>query len=634
MADLDSGLTDSELVNSVQRKAVADRVALKAYEGVFEGQRVVQSDIDLGYVWDSIAGVDNGGTIINVAGGSWRAEIYSPVFHLDWFDVKYSTSIVFTDETVKVQSCIDAAKDWSSETLGGHGSVDIFVAGWVRISATLVSCNNVLFIGASSTQSKIIWIGGNTTNHDIATSSDAVMIDFGHSPWGGFRGIKIQGFDQFQGEVPSDGIDHLTYYTFIDFMHAYENTFLACGVLSGMKMYETDGEEHFTNFNAMNIFANLPSSGYLFDFEIPSFGANRVFNLDGLTLTNDPEGNSLGVIRAPGSIDFILNGGRIESNHQSNHDDLAIVTYTSTVGNVASVVTLSGITGYDTGSGSFTVVKAPSFGEVAVTMTGCGLRGAALLKTDDTPSKNVLNTGDTTSSLLAGVKISSLALGAANIHSYNSTDTTVDNLLMVKKGDIALTNDGDGHLLHYLIDDDLIYAAGLTGYHQVAYLSGIVGQTTIDFDKAAGFKVLVNMRIRITGGGVAGDLDTTVTALDFLAGTITIADALGADITRANTYLIGSVTGKTWLYPVATLPVASPAANDEGASVYVKDLGAVAYWSSDKWMYGMNFADTTANRPLYSSNVRYTGCQMFDITLGIPIWWNGTVWVDATGTTV
>lgn len=42
-------------------------------------------------------------------------------------------------------------------------------------------------------------------------------------------------------------------------------------------------------------------------------------------------------------------------------------------------------------------------------------------------------------------------------------------------------------------------------------------------------------------------------------------------------------------------------------------------------------AGTTAERPATDLQI---GQQYFDTTLGIPIWWDGTNWVDATGTTV
>jgi hypothetical protein len=40
---------------------------------------------------------------------------------------------------------------------------------------------------------------------------------------------------------------------------------------------------------------------------------------------------------------------------------------------------------------------------------------------------------------------------------------------------------------------------------------------------------------------------------------------------------------------------------------------------------------TTTQRP---SQRVFVGQQFFDTTLGIPIWWNGTVWKNASGTVV
>jgi hypothetical protein len=42
-------------------------------------------------------------------------------------------------------------------------------------------------------------------------------------------------------------------------------------------------------------------------------------------------------------------------------------------------------------------------------------------------------------------------------------------------------------------------------------------------------------------------------------------------------------------------------------------------------------AGTTALRP---TDYLEVGQYYFDTTLGIPIWWNGTVWKNASGTTV
>ena len=44
---------------------------------------------------------------------------------------------------------------------------------------------------------------------------------------------------------------------------------------------------------------------------------------------------------------------------------------------------------------------------------------------------------------------------------------------------------------------------------------------------------------------------------------------------------------------------------------------------------------TTTQRPVQNVQVPlFVGQQFFDTTLGIPIWWNGTVWKNASGTTV
>ena len=44
---------------------------------------------------------------------------------------------------------------------------------------------------------------------------------------------------------------------------------------------------------------------------------------------------------------------------------------------------------------------------------------------------------------------------------------------------------------------------------------------------------------------------------------------------------------------------------------------------------GQTISGTAAQRPAVNL---YIGQMYFDTTVGIPIWWNGTDWVDATGT--
>jgi hypothetical protein len=53
----------------------------------------------------------------------------------------------------------------------------------------------------------------------------------------------------------------------------------------------------------------------------------------------------------------------------------------------------------------------------------------------------------------------------------------------------------------------------------------------------------------------------------------------------------------------------------------------------DNFAQGINVpsSGTTANRP---ATFLVVGQQYFDTTLGYPIWYDGTDWVDATGTVV
>lgn len=49
-----------------------------------------------------------------------------------------------------------------------------------------------------------------------------------------------------------------------------------------------------------------------------------------------------------------------------------------------------------------------------------------------------------------------------------------------------------------------------------------------------------------------------------------------------------------------------------------------------------NASGTSTNRPTsrLTNDFQTIGFQYFDTTLNKPIWWNGTAWVDATGTNV
>lgn len=64
-----------------------------------------------------------------------------------------------------------------------------------------------------------------------------------------------------------------------------------------------------------------------------------------------------------------------------------------------------------------------------------------------------------------------------------------------------------------------------------------------------------------------------------------------------------------------------------GAQFWVQEATGFAGW----YPVMVRRFGTTANRPTIFSG--YVGVEYFDTTLGLPVWWKGAVWVDATGAT-
>lgn len=76
------------------------------------------------------------------------------------------------------------------------------------------------------------------------------------------------------------------------------------------------------------------------------------------------------------------------------------------------------------------------------------------------------------------------------------------------------------------------------------------------------------------------------------------------------------------------IPDNAPITDDNGKAT----VPYLSWWSrTHNLVIALSASGTTINRPV--SNL-WTGRPFFDTTLGIPIWYNGTIWVDATGAAV
>lgn len=51
-------------------------------------------------------------------------------------------------------------------------------------------------------------------------------------------------------------------------------------------------------------------------------------------------------------------------------------------------------------------------------------------------------------------------------------------------------------------------------------------------------------------------------------------------------------------------------------------------------LFGLTQSGETVKRPTSPASLMWVGRTYFDTDLGLPIWWNGSDWIDAQGTVV
>ena len=93
-----------------------------------------------------------------------------------------------------------------------------------------------------------------------------------------------------------------------------------------------------------------------------------------------------------------------------------------------------------------------------------------------------------------------------------------------------------------------------------------------------------------------------------------------------------AILGKPITTKAPNLPVA-PTAYDQKYQDQLNNILRLYFNQIDNFIFILSApaSGTTAERPTFKL---YVGQMYFDTTLGIPIWWNGTVWKNASGITV
>jgi len=536
-------------------------------------------------------------------------------------------------ETAQLQASVDVGIAIKNTYADTDSSWQVEINGYIRIDSTIVNAERTTFKGISAVRSRIIWSGGLTVGH---------MIDFGASSWGGLKNIRMVGFDSAAGQTAlGDGIEHLLRYTFIDFFHTMNDVHFFTGYSDAIILEVGAGENAITNFNLTNIFFSNFGSGYLIKV-LASLGGKRVINIVGLTAGNT-ESNAGGLIdtsSVTGGFAINVLGARIEYQTEIDTSDFALfnIGSTSTAASGRTTINLNNFTGFLTGAqGKFPIVRAVAENTVIISESACNFSSCHLLQYDDGTIPCPTD-ADRANSVI-GSKVSQNVIGRTSIIAGNFADRLSDQpKALVKRGDFVLCNDG---VCDYIVPDitdtdDHFYSYVSTGFSNAGKIASISsGSAVAALDSGAVEILRPGLAVQIAGAGVAaGNLDTFVLDIDITAFTVTFEDTASTTVSVSTSIIIrdaGWIQG--FLKSRATTP-ADLSANSEGQSVYLEDLDVLQTWSGDRWMFDSNHHITTANRPVYSINSKYIGRSVYDTSLQKPVWWNGTVWKDAAGTTV
>jgi len=192
---------------------------------------------------------------------------------------------------------------------------------------------------------------------------------------------------------------------------------------------------------------------------------------------------------------------------------------------------------------------------------------------------------------------------------------------------VGVSTGSTGHVFWDPSTNILEAEVSATGGLSVGYEQWMTGRNT------TGSTILDGTPVRITGG----QGDNTLVAKD---------RGLGEIVGVATEDIANNTNGRVTVFGV--LHDLNTAAFSDGAALYSSSTGTlttavtssfVGYVLNSNANVGTLLAlpsskdqldGTTANRP----TVVGLGTMYFDTTLNKPIWWNGTVWIDATGATV
>jgi len=539
-------------------------------------------------------------------------------------------------ETERLQAAIDVGRAIQNAQADPDSGIEIQINGWIRIDDTLERIGRTRFYGISQARSRIIWNGGSSTKE---------MFQWGSATWGGFSRIRVQAFDQNDGQTVADACSHICTYTFIDFQHTHDDFHLIGSADEMIILTTGSGENALTNFMMSNArFDPRSTNGSAIIRLTQGIGGNRPINIVGCTV--DAQGDPGPIVDCStltSGICVNMMGARLEYNSRSTDAEWAFFKMGGQATNESAVstVTLNGVSGY-------TVNAQNTHAIVRQTTSGCCSlskdSGSNLLLPpvyDAQAGKQIIAqyTNGYAVTLGGGSGLRSTStkvIGESAFISANFQDRQNPNAQRITRADKVYTNDGVCDYIRTVEEDELIYSYASTGFSNAGQIAALSAGSAVATLPAAdyGSRMIVNLKVRITGAGPGGtNLDTHIVSVDPVAQTVTFNDAASTTVGTTTVLQIGAQPFWGFDKPRQSLP-ANPPTNSRGTTVFVKDLGCYATWEGARWVYGSGFSCSTANRPSYGGSVYNVGRMIFDTTLNQPLWWSGSNWRDATGTIV
>ena len=180
-----------------------------------------------------------------------------------------------TIETDQLQASVDFVNEVRLASSNPEAGGLVKVNGHIKVDDTITRpTGRITFQGINAIASRVSWAGGSSTKS---------LFNLGSSSWGGFRDIRLNGYDALAGATTADGCAHLVTFTFTDLLLEFKGCQLMSGQQDIVYIETGAGENAITNLNFNDCFTSMTGSGSIVKAEA-ALGGRRPIGFYGCTL--------------------------------------------------------------------------------------------------------------------------------------------------------------------------------------------------------------------------------------------------------------------------------------------------------------------------------------------------------------